>query len=100
MSSSSSSSSRQRTMGGIPTQCWCGRMWRSLSKRPKRIRVGGFTGVRLQCRDVRDMRKSMMEHFKVQETRLDKMEEEAMRTKMNEEVLETYIWYYGKGSGN
>lgn len=45
-------------------------------------------------RDVRDMRKSMMEHFKVQETRLDKMEEEAMITKMNEEVLETIYQSY------
>ena len=49
--------------------------------------------------DVKDLGESMMEHFEFQETRLEKVEEEAMRIKMNEEMIESYdrIWFFGKG---
>ena len=52
--------------------------------------------------DVKDLRESMMERFKFQEKRLEKVEEEAMRVKMNEEMIESYdrIWFFGKGSSN
>lgn len=55
--------------------------------------------------DVKELRKSMMEHFEFLKTRHEKMEEEAMgikmeeeamRIKMNEEMIESYnmIWFY------
>lgn len=52
--------------------------------------------------DVHDLRQSVMKCFEFQETRLEKMEEEAMTTKMNEEMIESYerIWFFGKGSAN
>ncbi|KAH0871336.1 hypothetical protein HID58_078358 [Brassica napus] len=47
--------------------------------------------------DVKDLRESMMD-----QTRLEKVEEEAMRIKMNEEMIESYdrIWFFGKGFSN
>lgn len=43
-----------------------------------------------------------MKGFEFQETRLAKMEDKVMRTKMNEEMVESYdrIWSFGKESAN
>ncbi|KAF2589143.1 hypothetical protein F2Q70_00038784 [Brassica cretica] len=43
----------------------------------------------------REQWESVMKRFEFQETRLEKMEEEAMRTKMSEEMIESYdrIWF-------
>lgn len=43
-----------------------------------------------------------MKGFEFQETTLAKMEEKIMRTKMNEEIVESYdrIWSFGKESAN
>ncbi|KAF3497976.1 hypothetical protein DY000_02053072 [Brassica cretica] len=79
MSSSASSSWRQRTMGGEAVIDEIGKVDAEHDE---------------LVNDVHDLRQSVMKHFEFQETRLEKMEEEAMRTKMNEEMIESddRIW--------
>ncbi|RID51080.1 hypothetical protein BRARA_H01769, partial [Brassica rapa] len=121
MSNSASSSSRQRAMGGVPTQCWCGKNVATFVSKTEKNPYRRFYRCEIAFQrkterhlfrwvdeavideigkvdakhdelvnDVKDLRESMMERFKFQEKRLEKVEEEAMRVKMNEEMIESY----------
>ncbi|KAF8093908.1 hypothetical protein N665_0375s0025 [Sinapis alba] len=95
MNSSASSSSRhERIKRGIPTQCWCGKNVIIFVSQPKNLyrKFHMFHAKREELvNDVKDLRKSLMEHFEFQKIGSEKMEEQAIRIKMNEELIESYI---------